>query len=92
MEEVDGIILVSLRQIGVGIDANVTSLKQFNSDLFFLAVVSYLKVIQPDKKLPDSLPKEVKGDENKGRRRGIDCYWLITFMLFIASLSPALSH
>ena len=59
MEEVDGIVLVSLRQLGVPLPENITSLRQFDTQTLFQSVVAYMKVIDPDKKLPDNLPKEV---------------------------------
>ncbi|KAL0268828.1 UNVERIFIED_CONTAM: hypothetical protein PYX00_010641 [Menopon gallinae] len=56
MEEVDRIILHSLRQIGCDVDEEITSLKQFDSEMIVKAAVSCLDVIQPGLGLPKALP------------------------------------
>ncbi|XP_063979789.1 coiled-coil domain-containing protein 22 [Diachasmimorpha longicaudata] len=47
MEEVDNIIIHSLRQIGCDIDVNVTNLRGFETDLVVEATVRCLDIIKP---------------------------------------------
>ncbi|XP_056629253.1 coiled-coil domain-containing protein 22 [Triplophysa dalaica] len=47
MEEVDRILIHSLRQVGTDIDEDVQSVKQFTSELIVEAVVRCLRVIDP---------------------------------------------
>ncbi|XP_027023066.1 coiled-coil domain-containing protein 22 isoform X1 [Tachysurus fulvidraco] len=47
MEEVDRILIHSLRQAGIDIDEDVQSVKQFSSELIVQAVVRCLRVIDP---------------------------------------------
>ncbi|PNF40363.1 Coiled-coil domain-containing protein 22-like protein [Cryptotermes secundus] len=56
MEEVDGIIIHSLRQVGCDVEDDVDSLKQFSTELVIEAAVRCLDVIQPGLGLPHSLP------------------------------------
>ncbi|OWF47632.1 coiled-coil domain-containing protein 22 homolog [Mizuhopecten yessoensis] len=56
MEEVDHIIIHSLRVIGCDIEEDVTNLKQFSTELIVSAVIRCLKVINSDVDLPNSLP------------------------------------
>ncbi|KAJ4439679.1 hypothetical protein ANN_07807 [Periplaneta americana] len=56
MEEVDNIIIHSLRQIGCDIEEEVDSLKSFTTELVIEAAVRCLDVIQPGHGLPHSLP------------------------------------
>ncbi|PSN38748.1 Coiled-coil domain-containing protein 22 [Blattella germanica] len=56
MEEVDNIIIHSLRQVGCDIEEEIDSLKHFSTDLVIEAAVRCLDVIQPGLGLPHSLP------------------------------------
>ncbi|XP_021913925.1 coiled-coil domain-containing protein 22 homolog [Zootermopsis nevadensis] len=56
MEEVDSIIIHSLRQVGCDIEEDVESLKNFSTELVIEAAVRCLDVIQPGLGLPHSLP------------------------------------
>ncbi|XP_076446485.1 coiled-coil domain-containing protein 22 homolog [Babylonia areolata] len=56
MEEVDRIIIHSLRSIGCDLGEEVYSLKQFNTDLIVAATVQCIKVINNDADLPATLP------------------------------------
>ncbi|XP_013411235.1 coiled-coil domain-containing protein 22 homolog [Lingula anatina] len=56
MEEVDNIIIHSLRSIGCSIDESVESLHQFNTEVIVEAAVKCLRVISGLTELPTSLP------------------------------------
>ncbi|GFG34309.1 hypothetical protein Cfor_08935 [Coptotermes formosanus] len=56
MEEVDNIIIHSLRQVGCDIEEDVDSLKHFSTELIIEAAVRCLDVIHPGLGLPHSLP------------------------------------
>nr|CAD7198851.1 unnamed protein product [Timema douglasi] len=56
MEEVDNIIIHSLRQIGCDIEDELDSIGQFTTELVVEAAVRCLDVIQPGLGLPHSLP------------------------------------
>ncbi|XP_012945251.1 coiled-coil domain-containing protein 22 homolog [Aplysia californica] len=56
MEEVDRIIVHSLRSIGCDIEEDVQSLRQFSTELIVATVARCLKVISSDLELPSSLP------------------------------------
>ncbi|XP_065158539.1 coiled-coil domain-containing protein 22 homolog [Atheta coriaria] len=56
MEEVDNIIIDSLRNINCNIDEEVASLKSFSEDDVTLAIVSCLEIIIPNVKLPTKMP------------------------------------
>ncbi|XP_052281659.1 coiled-coil domain-containing protein 22 homolog [Dreissena polymorpha] len=57
MEEVDNIILHSLRSIGCDIDEEVQSLKQFSTEVIVACTVKCLRTIVKDVDLPSSLPQ-----------------------------------
>ncbi|KAK6619484.1 hypothetical protein RUM43_012241 [Polyplax serrata] len=67
MEEVDRIILHSLRQIGCDINEEVMSLKQFDSELIVKSAVSCLELIQPGLGLPKSLPHNMAAKYRVGQ-------------------------
>lgn len=52
MEEVDQIIIHTLRQIGCDFDEDVVSLKQFTTEITVEGVVRCLRLISPDRELP----------------------------------------
>lgn len=56
MEEVDQIIIHSLRTLHCEIDDDVKSLKQFSADLIVLAAAKCLKAINNDLDVPNKLP------------------------------------
>ncbi|KAL3878373.1 hypothetical protein ACJMK2_030732 [Sinanodonta woodiana] len=56
MEEVDKIIIHSLRSIGCDLDENVESLKQFTTELIVSSIVRCLKTINNEIDLPNTLP------------------------------------
>ncbi|KAK0062211.1 coiled-coil domain-containing protein 22 [Biomphalaria pfeifferi] len=56
MEEVDRIIVHSLRSIGCDVEDDIQSLRQFGTELIIATVVQCLKVILGDIDLPSSLP------------------------------------
>ncbi|KAK0162632.1 hypothetical protein PV327_006395 [Microctonus hyperodae] len=56
MEEVDNIIIHSLRQIGCDIDDSVTNLSEFNTDLVVEATIKCLEIIQPDIEISKIVP------------------------------------
>jgi hypothetical protein len=56
MEEVDNIIIHSLRQVGCDIEEDVDSLRHFSTELVIEAAVRCLDVIHPGLGLPHSLP------------------------------------
>ncbi|GFO47538.1 coiled-coil domain-containing protein 22 homolog [Plakobranchus ocellatus] len=56
MEEVDRIIIHSLRSIGCDVDDQVQSLRQFGTELIVATVVRCLKIIIGDIDLPSTLP------------------------------------
>lgn len=56
MEEVDRIIIHSLKTIGCDIEDDVESLKLFSTELIVASVVQCLKVINHEVDLPNSLP------------------------------------
>ncbi|KAK7789358.1 hypothetical protein R5R35_010313 [Gryllus longicercus] len=56
MEEVDNIIIHSLRKIGCDIEDEIDSLKLFSPELVVQAAVKCLDIIQPQLGLPHSLP------------------------------------
>ncbi|KAK0085481.1 hypothetical protein PV325_000123 [Microctonus aethiopoides] len=56
MEEVDNIIIHSLRQIGCDIDDSVTNLSGFNTDLIVEATIRCLEIIQPDIEISKIVP------------------------------------
>ncbi|KAG8223724.1 hypothetical protein J437_LFUL003630 [Ladona fulva] len=59
MEEVDKIIIHSLRQVGCDIEDEIESLQQFTTELVVEATVRCLRVIQPGLTLPVSLPSSM---------------------------------
>ncbi|KAF2884096.1 hypothetical protein ILUMI_22064 [Ignelater luminosus] len=56
MEEVDNIIIDSLRNIHCDIDDDINSLREFTADLVFTAIVCCLESITPGVKFPHKLP------------------------------------
>ncbi|CAL1536601.1 unnamed protein product [Lymnaea stagnalis] len=56
MEEVDRIIIHSLRSIGCDLEDDVQSLRQFGTEIIIASVVQCLKVIIGDIDLPSTLP------------------------------------
>ncbi|OAD59979.1 Coiled-coil domain-containing protein 22 like protein [Eufriesea mexicana] len=56
MEEVDNIIIHSLRQIGCDIEENITNLSGFNTELVIEATVKCLNIIRPGLGLSTILP------------------------------------
>lgn len=52
MEEVDQIIIHTLRQVGCALDEEVVSLKQFTTEITVEGVVRCLRLISPDRELP----------------------------------------
>ncbi|XP_037039865.1 coiled-coil domain-containing protein 22 homolog [Bradysia coprophila] len=56
MEEIDNILMHSLRQIGCDIDDNITSLAEFSPERIFETVSKCLLLIKPTLELPVSLP------------------------------------
>ncbi|XP_031638251.1 coiled-coil domain-containing protein 22 homolog [Contarinia nasturtii] len=56
MDEVDNIIIHSLRQIGCKLDGEVTSLVDFTPELLVHCTAKCLHLIQPDLEVPESLP------------------------------------
>ncbi|XP_018336686.1 coiled-coil domain-containing protein 22 homolog [Agrilus planipennis] len=56
MEEVDSIIIDSLRNIECDVDIEIHSLKDFDSELIFNSFVYCLEVINPEIKFPHGLP------------------------------------
>ncbi|XP_043799581.1 coiled-coil domain-containing protein 22 homolog isoform X1 [Apis laboriosa] len=56
MEEVDNIIIHSLRQIGCDIEENITNLSGFNTELIIKATVKCLDIIRPGLGLSTVLP------------------------------------
>jgi len=61
MEEADAIILLSLRQLGCPLDANVTSLAQLKTEQLVLCTARVLNAINPEFEIPSGsimeLPK-----------------------------------
>ncbi|XP_055318729.1 coiled-coil domain-containing protein 22 homolog [Sitodiplosis mosellana] len=56
MDEVDNIIIHSLRQIGCKLDGEVASLVDFTPELLVHCTAKCLHLIQPDLEVPESLP------------------------------------
>jgi hypothetical protein len=56
LDEVDNIIIVTLRQIGCDIPDNVTNLSVFTSEIVVSAVSRCLKTINDELDLPRKLP------------------------------------
>jgi hypothetical protein len=57
MEQVDQIIIVTLRDLGLEIDTKeTTSLSQFTDQLVVQSVARCLNIISNEKKLPEKLP------------------------------------
>uniref|UniRef100_U5ENS4 Coiled-coil domain-containing protein 22 homolog n=1 Tax=Corethrella appendiculata TaxID=1370023 RepID=U5ENS4_9DIPT len=56
MDEVDNIILLSLRQIGCNVDDEIKSLSEFTPSLFVHAVSKCISLINPNLDLPKTLP------------------------------------
>ncbi|XP_067664009.1 coiled-coil domain-containing protein 22 homolog [Haliotis asinina] len=56
MEEVDNIIIHSLKSIDCDIDDDIVSLKQFNTELIVSTIVSCIKFINNEIDLPNTLP------------------------------------
>ncbi|XP_025085148.1 coiled-coil domain-containing protein 22 homolog [Pomacea canaliculata] len=56
MEEVDRIIIHSLRSVGCDIEEDVHSLRQFSTELIVSAAVHCIRFISPDADLPTTLP------------------------------------
>ncbi|XP_071087689.1 coiled-coil domain-containing protein 22 homolog [Haliotis cracherodii] len=56
MEEVDHIIIHSLKSIDCDIDDDIVSLKQFNTELIVSTIVSCIKFINNEIDLPNTLP------------------------------------
>lgn len=59
MEEVDRIIIHSLKDIGCDIDDEVQTLEQFTTDLIVDATVRCLEIIQPSTDIPKTLPQNM---------------------------------
>ncbi|XP_066257152.1 coiled-coil domain-containing protein 22 homolog [Euwallacea similis] len=56
MEEVDKIIIESLRNLHCDIDEDISSLKQFDSDMLMLAIATCLEAMNSHIKLPRKFP------------------------------------
>lgn len=59
MEEVDNIIIVSLRSVGSDIGENIASLKQFTTDIIVDGAAQCLATINEKYKFPKKLPQEM---------------------------------
>ncbi|KAL4230380.1 Coiled-coil domain-containing protein 22 [Mactra antiquata] len=66
MEEVDNIILHSLRSIGCEIDEDVVSLKEFNTEAIVACSVRCIKTIHGDVDLPNTLPSAMSAKFRMG--------------------------
>ncbi|XP_052795747.1 coiled-coil domain-containing protein 22 homolog [Mya arenaria] len=66
MEEVDNIILHSLRSIGCEIEDDVQSLKQFSTEVIVACAVRCLKTILQDVDLPNYLPQAMSAKFRMG--------------------------
>lgn len=56
MEQVDDIIILSLREIGCDIDESIKSLSSFEPELCVKAVAMLIKIMNPQIEIPGSLP------------------------------------
>ncbi|XP_050417021.2 coiled-coil domain-containing protein 22 homolog [Patella vulgata] len=56
MEEVDNIIIHSLRSIGCELDDDLSNLKQFSTEVIVATIVKCIKFIKNDVELPSTLP------------------------------------
>lgn len=59
MEEVDNIVLIALRQIGVGLAPEIRSIKEFSVEDIVESVAKGLKIIDPSREYSTRLPKEM---------------------------------
>lgn len=60
MEQVDNIIISSLRELGCNIDEEITALNSFEPELSVKIVSKLLKIIKPEcSELPDKLPQNM---------------------------------
>lgn len=59
MEEVDRIIIHSLKDIGCAVDDDVQTLEEFTTDLIVDATARCLEIIQPDVNVPKILPQNM---------------------------------
>ncbi|KAI0216076.1 Coiled-coil domain-containing protein 22 [Lamellibrachia satsuma] len=68
MEEVDGIVIHTLRSIGCDIDDEVRSLQQFTTAMFVDATAQCLKMIKPGVDVPHKLPPSMSACFRVGSR------------------------
>ncbi|KAF5302283.1 hypothetical protein FQA39_LY10322 [Lamprigera yunnana] len=59
MEEVDNIIIDSLKNLSSNVDEDVQSLKEFTSEMVYSSMVACLEAILPNVQLPRSLPQSM---------------------------------
>ncbi|KAL7292033.1 hypothetical protein TKK_0014316 [Trichogramma kaykai] len=59
MEEVDKIIIHSLRQIGCDVEENISSLSSFNTELVVQATIRCLEIIKPELGINPVLPENM---------------------------------
>lgn len=73
MEEVDQIIIHTLRQIGCDVDEGIISLKQFTTEATVEGVVRCLKLISPDSSLPLHVSPNMVARYNLGMALATAC-------------------
>lgn len=59
MEEADSIILMSLRQLGCGIDEKITSVSEIKPPLFMNCCSVFLRMIDPSLEVPLFIPRTI---------------------------------
>ncbi|CAH1400021.1 unnamed protein product [Nezara viridula] len=59
MEEVDRIIIHSLKDIGCDLDEDIQGLEEFSTEMVVQAAARCLKIIQPDIDISDTLPQNM---------------------------------
>lgn len=73
MEEVDNIVIHTLRQIGCEIDDDVNNLKEFNTELVIEGVVRCLQQINPSLDLPRHVPPSMAARYRLGTALASNC-------------------
>ena len=61
MEQVDQIIIVTLRDVGIEIDGDVTSLSKFSTQLIVQSTAKCLNIISGNSKVSEKLPENMAG-------------------------------
>ena len=73
MEQVDQIIIVTLRDIGIDIDTDIVSLNHFSTQLIVQSAAKCLNIINGTTKLSEKLPENMAGRYRVGIELATAC-------------------